>query len=174
MKCWDTLLLWRLSVYSFLTVECPHSNVHYRSIQPDKCHFPWHEKADSRAYYIYAYNVPILSGFKLEAHKRVGGIILQTHLLVPATPFHFKTPNVQSNPYIVFAANLQPSWPSRPKTKGLLLFYFLRLYNFGFYEIFVESTSSELQHPWISKISCEPKKSRKNNFQAQFWSTSNQ
>ena len=71
---------------------------------------------------------------------------------------------IQSNPYIMFAANLQPSWPSRPKTKGPLLFYFLRLYNFGFYEIFVESTSSELQHPWISKISCEPKKSRKNNF----------
>ena len=76
----------------------------------------------------------------------------------------FSTYNVQSNPYIMFAANLQPSWPSRPKTKGPLLFYFLRLYNFGFYEIFVESTSSELQHPWISKISCEPKKSRKNNF----------
>ena len=71
---------------------------------------------------------------------------------------------IQSNPYIMFAANLQPFWPSRPKTKGPLLFYFLRLYNFGFYEIFVESTSSELQHPWISKISCEPKKSRKNNF----------
>ena len=46
----------------------------------------------------------------------------------------------------MFAANFQPSWPSRPKTKGLLLFYFLKLYNFGFYEIFVGSTGSELQH----------------------------
>ena len=55
----------------------------------------------------------------------------------------------------MFAANLQPSWP---RTKGTLLFYFLKLYNFGFYEIFVGSTSSELQHPWISKIRCKPKK----------------
>ena len=64
----------------------------------------------------------------------------------------------------MFAAYFQPSWPSRPQTKGKLLFYFLKLYNFGFYAIFVGSTSSELQHPWISKISCEPKKLRKNNF----------
>ena len=67
-------------------------------------------------------------------------------------------------PYKMFAANFQPSYPSRPKTKGSLLFYFLKLYNFGFYEIFVGSTGSELQHPWISKIRCEPKKSRKNHF----------
>ena len=32
-----------------------------------------------------------------------------------------------SNPYIVLGQE-------RPKTKGPLLFYFLRLYNFGFYE----------------------------------------
>ena len=50
------------------------------------------------------------------------------------------------------------------KTKGLLLFYFLKLYNFGLNEIFVGSTSSELQHQWISKIRCEPKKSRKKSF----------
>ena len=37
----------------------------------------------------------------------------------------------------MFAANLQPSWPSRPKTKGLLLFYFLKLYNFDSYEYFL-------------------------------------
>ena len=30
---------------------------------------------------------------------------------------------------------------------SLLLFYFLKLYNFGFYEIFVGCTSSEQQHP---------------------------
>ena len=52
--------------------------------------------------------------------------------------------HIQSNPYKMFVAYFQPSWPSRPKTKGLLLFYFLKLYNFGFYEIFVGSTGSEL------------------------------
>ena len=31
-------------------------------------------------------------------------------------------------------------------------------------EIVVGSTSSEPQHPWISKIMMEPKKSRKNRF----------
>ena len=75
---------------------------------------------------------------------------------------------LQSNPYKMFAAYFQPPWPSRPKTKGSLLFYFLKLYNFGFKEFFVGSTGSELQHPWISKIRCEqgcqPKKSRKNHF----------
>ena len=71
---------------------------------------------------------------------------------------------VRSNPYKMFAANFQPSWPSRPQTKGILLFCFLKLYNFGFYEIFVGSTGSEVQHPWILKIRCEPKKSRKNHF----------
>ena len=50
------------------------------------------------------------------------------------------------------------------KTNVTLLFYFLKLYNFGLNEIFVGSTSSELQHPWISKITTEPKKSRKNKF----------
>ena len=71
---------------------------------------------------------------------------------------------LQSKPCKMFAATLQPSWPSRPQTKGTLLFYFLKLYNFVFYEIFVGSTSSEVQHPWISKITTEPKKSRKNRF----------
>ena len=71
---------------------------------------------------------------------------------------------VQSKPCKMFAATLQPSWPSRPQTKGTLLFYFLKLYNFVFYEIFVGSTSSEVQHPWTSKITTEPKKSRKNRF----------
>ena len=42
--------------------------------------------------------------------------------------------------------------------------YFLKLYNFGLNDIFVGSTISELQHPWISKITKEPKKSRKNRF----------
>ena len=50
---------------------------------------------------------------------------------------------IQSNPYKMFAADLQPSWPSRPKTNITLLFYFLKLYNFGLNEIFVGSTSSE-------------------------------
>ena len=59
---------------------------------------------------------------------------------------------LQSNPYKMLAAYFQPSWPSRPKTKGTLLSYFLKLYNFGFFVIFVGSTSSEVQHPWISKI----------------------
>ena len=69
----------------------------------------------------------------------------------------------------MFAATLQPSWPSRPKTNVTLLFYFLKLYNFGFYEIVVGSTGSELQHPWISKIRWEPKKNReKIIFQVQF------
>ena len=72
--------------------------------------------------------------------------------------------HVQSNPYKMFAAYFQPSWPSRPKTNVTLLYYFLKLYNFGFYKIFVGSTGSELQHPWISKIRCEPKNSRKNHF----------
>ena len=76
------------------------------------------------------------------------------------------------------SATLQPSWPSRPQTNVTLLFYFLKLYNFGLNEIFVGSTSSELQHPWISKITTEPKKKKKNrkkiDFRAQFRSTSNQ
>ena len=71
---------------------------------------------------------------------------------------------LQSYPRKMFAADFQPSWPSRPQTKGTLLFYFLKLYNFGFDEIFVGLTSSEVQHPWISKIRCEPKKSQKNHF----------
>ena len=49
----------------------------------------------------------------------------------------------------MFAANFQPSEPSRPKTKGLLIFYFLKLYNFGFYEIFVGSTGSELPRGYL-------------------------
>ena len=60
---------------------------------------------------------------------------------------------------------MQPSWPSRPKMNFKLLFYFLKLYKFCFYEIFVASTDFEL---------CRPKKSRqtqqkKSNFRAQFW-----
>ena len=80
---------------------------------------------------------------------------------------------VQSNPYKMFAAYLvQPSWPSRPKTKGTLL-NFLKLYNFGFYVIFVGSTSSEVQHPWSQKSGAN-QKNKKIIFQAQFWSTFNQ
>ena len=71
---------------------------------------------------------------------------------------------VQSKPWKMFAATLLPSWPSRPKTNVTLLFYFLKLYNFVLSKIFVGSTSSELQHPWISKITTEPKKSQKNRF----------
>ena len=84
---------------------------------------------------------------------------------------------IQSKPWKMFAATLQPSWPSRPKTNVTLLFYFLKLYNFGLNGIFVRSTSSELQHPWISKITTEPKKKKKSkkiDFRAQFRSTSNQ
>ena len=84
---------------------------------------------------------------------------------------------LQSNPYKMFAAYFQPSWPSRPKTNVTLLFYFLKLYNSGLNEIFVGSTSSELQHPWISKITTEPKKKsqkKKIDFRAEFRSTSNQ
>ena len=61
----------------------------------------------------------------------------------------------------MFAATLQPSWPSRQKINVTFLFYFLRLYNFCFTEIFVGSTGSELHRPWISKITTEPKKSQK-------------
>ena len=43
-------------------------------------------------------------------------------------------------------------------------FLYLKLYYFCFTEIFVGSTGSELQHPWISKITMEPKKSQKNGF----------
>ena len=43
-----------------------------------------------------------------------------------------KLPSIQSKPCKMFAATLQPSWPSRPQTKGTLLFYFLKLYNFVF------------------------------------------
>ena len=58
----------------------------------------------------------------------------------------------------MFAATLQPLWPSRLKTNVTLLFYFSELYNFCFTEIFVGLTGSELHHPWISKITTEPKK----------------
>ena len=68
-------------------------------------------------------------------------------------------PFLQSKSYIMFAANFQPSWPSRSKTNVTLLLYFLKLYSFGLYEMFVGSGSSELQHPLISKIKTEPKKS---------------
>ena len=54
---------------------------------------------------------------------------------------------VQSNPYKMFATDLQPSRPSMPKTNVILLFYFLKLYNFHFYKIFVGSTGSEQENP---------------------------
>ena len=78
--------------------------------------------------------------------------------------FWIKGSYVQSNPYKMFAANFQLSWPSRPRTKGPLLFYFLKTLQFWFLSNFVGSTGSELQHPWISKIRCEPKKSWKKSF----------
>ena len=72
----------------------------------------------------------------------------------------------------MFAATFQPSWPLRPKSNVILLFYSLKLYNFGLNEIFVGSTSSELQHPWISKIMTEPIKiAKKIDFRAEFRST---
>ena len=43
----------------------------------------------------------------------------------------------------MFAADLRPFRLSRLKTNVTLLFFFLKLYNFGFNEIFVGSTSSE-------------------------------
>ena len=45
--------------------------------------------------------------------------------------FYQKQLILQLNPYKMFAANFQPSWPSRPKTKGSLLFHFFKFYNFG-------------------------------------------
>ena len=41
---------------------------------------------------------------------------------------------LQSKPYKMFAATLQPFCPSRPKTKATLLFYFLKLYISYFYK----------------------------------------
>ena len=83
--------------------------------------------------------------------------------------------NLQSNPYNMFAAYFQPSWPSRPKAKGTLLCYFLKLYNFGFYDIFVGSTSSEQYSTHGSQKSGANQKNReKIIFQAQIWSASNQ
>ena len=73
----------------------------------------------------------------------------------------------------MLAANFQPSWPSRGSnqrhiSEGVCFLKLLGGGQFFFYEIFVGSTSSEVQHPWISKIRCEPKKSQKIIFQAQF------
>ena len=73
----------------------------------------------------------------------------------------------------MFAADFQLSWPSRPQTKGKLLFYFLKLYNFGFYEIFLGSTSSELQQyrtHGSQKSGASQKNREKIIFQVQFWS----
>ena len=60
------------------------------------------------------------------------------------------------------------------KPKAHYYFTFWDSTIFAFYEIFVGSTSSEVQHPSISKIRCEPKKSRKNKFSGSilkyFWS----
>ena len=66
----------------------------------------------------------------------------------------------------MFVADFQPSWPSRPQTKGTLLFSFLKIYNFGFYEMFVGSTGSEQQQPMhgLQKSDANQKKSRKNKF----------
>ena len=95
------------------------------------------------------------------------------HTILP--PRHKNNLLIQSKPCKMFAATLQPSWPSRPQTKGTLLFYFLKLYNFVFYEIFVGSTSSEVQQPMDLKNHDWTKKNReKIDFQAQFRSTSNQ
>ena len=74
---------------------------------------------------------------------------------------------IQSTPYKMFVAYFQPSWPSRPKTKGPLLFYFLKLYNFGFYEIFVGSTGSELHHH-ITKMVRTKKIAKKSFFRLNF------
>ena len=75
----------------------------------------------------------------------------------------------------MLAATLQPSWLSRPKTNVTFLFYFLKLYNFGLNRIFAGSTSSELQHPWISKITTERQINRIIiDFRAKFNNTSNQ
>ena len=69
---------------------------------------------------------------------------------------------LQSKPYKMFVATLQPSWPSRPKTNVTLLFYFLKLYNFYFYDIFVGLTSSTA--PMDLKNHDGTKKSQKNRF----------
>ena len=39
---------------------------------------------------------------------------------------------VQSNPYKMFAADFQPSWPSRPKTNVTLFFFFLETLHLWF------------------------------------------
>ena len=66
---------------------------------------------------------------------------------------------IQSNPCKMFYFQpLRPSRPSILKTIVTLLCYFLKFYNFVLNDIVVGSTSSELQHPWISKIRGEPKK----------------
>ena len=59
----------------------------------------------------------------------------------------------------MFAAYFQPSWPSRPKTKGTLLFYFLKLYNYGFLwnfcgiNWFWATAPMDLKkQPWTKKI----------------------
>ena len=55
----------------------------------------------------------------------------------------------------------------KTKTNVILLFYFLKLYNFGLNEIFVGSTSSELQQystHGSQKSRRKQKKSRKNRF----------
>ena len=72
----------------------------------------------------------------------------------------------------MFAATLQPSWPSRPKTNVTLLFYFLKLYNFGLNEIIcrINLDFSELHSPMDLKNHDGTKKNRKKkkDFQAQF------
>ena len=82
---------------------------------------------------------------------------------------------LQSKPCKMFAATLQPSWPSRPQTKGTLLFYFLKLYNFVFLWNFCGINQFWGTAPMDLKNHDGTKKNReKIDFQAQFWSAFNQ
>ena len=63
----------------------------------------------------------------------------------------------------MFAANLEHLAFKATDQRHIIILLF-DLYNFVFCEIFVGSTSPEVQHPWISKITTEPKKSQKNRF----------
>ena len=86
------------------------------------------------------------------------------------------SPMLQSKPWIMFAATLQPSWPSRPKTNVTLLFYFLKLYNFGLYDNFCRINQFWASAPMDLKNHDGTKKSqkKKKDFRAQFRSTFNQ
>ena len=74
--------------------------------------------------------------------------------------FFFFCIRLQSNLYKMFTAYFKPSWPSRPKTNVTLLFYFLKLYNFGFLWIFYGINQFWATVPTlISNITNEPKQS---------------